>query len=275
MRPSRYANASSMFRYQNQGAVVPIFAAEISYCVYSSFRLHVTNYAEDGIGSAPYLLKGMYILSAGFDATNELRGYFDGGPTNLFGNLPLISGTVPNCLIDIRDQTVNLTPGTNAAVVSGTAVSGDVLSVTFTNPYATGFPFTVTYTAGSSETTTTLATGLANAINANTTAIANKITAASSTFNLTVTMPSIGTTMAFSKTGTGSEAVTFNPASGLVTGAITGGDLVSGNVYRLIGDGVPTAYTGFYKANGGSKYMNRLTGIEYRNTGTATAPVWS
>ncbi|MFO0906780.1 MAG: hypothetical protein U0835_00170 [Isosphaeraceae bacterium] len=262
-------------RLQNQGALVPIFAASLGYCVSSSFRLHVTNYAEDGVGSAPYLLKGLYILNAGFDATNELRGYFDGGPTNLFGNLPLISGSVPNCLIDIRDQTVNLTPGTNTAVVSGSAASGDVLTITFTNAYATGFPFTVTYTAGSSETTTTLAAGLAAAINAHATAIANKITATSSGFNLTVTMPSIGTTMAFSRTGTGSEAVAFNPASGVVSGAATGGQLVSGNVYRLAGVGAPTAYTGFYKANAGSEYVDLATGQRYRNTGTASAPSWT
>lgn len=72
---------------------------------------------------------------------------------------------------------------TATATIGGTTFnSGDIVALTFLNPAlsVTGdFPITVTYTLGAGETATTVATGLKNAINANSALAAAHLTAAS------------------------------------------------------------------------------------------------
>lgn len=75
-------------------------------------------------------------------------------------------------------QTAALANATATATIGGTIfVPGDQVSLTFNNFASIGFPQTVTYTLGSSETALTIAAGLAALINANTTLAAAALTA--------------------------------------------------------------------------------------------------
>lgn len=96
--------------------------------------------------------------------------------------------------------------GTYTITGSGFA-SGDTASITFTNSKVGGLPVTKTYTLGSGETVTTIATGLVNLVNADTTLADAQITAANVAGVLTVSeLGTVGNTTvlsgAFSAHGT-------------------------------------------------------------------------
>jgi hypothetical protein len=137
-------------------------------------------------------------------------------------------------------NTSALVNATVQATVAGAAFNaGDTVSLTFVNSSVTGLPITVLYTVVGGDTATTVATALTNLINANATLAAANISAASALGVLTISQQgAIGnnTMLLGVVTGTGSETVTFNPASG----QMSGGTGTPGIVFA----GAPLAYNG-------------------------------
>jgi hypothetical protein len=112
-------------------------------------------------------------------------------------------------------------PATETATITGTVAQGDVLTLTFTNSNLTGSPVTVSYTAPLAATTTTLATGLAAAINANTNLVAFGLSATSTTNVVTIAFPNTKGAITFAQSvTTGSETITL---SGNATEVLTFG----------------------------------------------------
>jgi hypothetical protein len=114
---------------------------------------------------------------------------------------------------------------TATATIGGSSfVSADVIALTFLNPALSitgSFPISVSYTLGGSDTATTIATALKNAINANAALVAANLTATSAGAVISIShQGSIGnqTSMVYGVTGTGNETVTFSPVSGDLTG---------------------------------------------------------
>jgi hypothetical protein len=139
---------------------------------------------------------------------------------------------------------LNTTAVANASIVTTIAgasfVNADTVSLLFANSSVSGFPILIVYTlVGGAETATTIATGLKNLINANATLAAAGVTAVSALGVLTISQPgAIGnSTQLFPAiTGTGSETIAFNPA----TGVMAGGDGTPGIIFA----GAPLAYNG-------------------------------
>jgi hypothetical protein len=146
--------------------------------------------------------------------------------------------------VDNGAYVLNTTAVANAAlsatIAGGSFVAADTVSLTFFNNQDSTFPLTVTYTlVGGAETATTVATGLKNAINANTKLSAVNLTATSALGVISIIMAGqIGnsTSLTSSTTGTGTETVTFNPVSGQMAGG-------AGTV-GIVFTGAPLAYNG-------------------------------
>ncbi len=137
--------------------------------------------------------------------------------------LTAIASVQQGLLVTLVENASPTSPACTAtATIGGTTLnSGDVVSLTFTNAAVSDFPVTVSYTLGASETTTTVAAGLTSAINANTTLAAAHVTATSAGAVVTVSqVGSVGnsTLLTAAVTGTGNETVTFDPATGLLSG---------------------------------------------------------
>ena len=107
--------------------------------------------------------------------------------------------------------------------ITGTLTVGDGLQLTATSTAITGSPVTVTYATKAGDTTTTMATGLAAAVNANAAIAAVGAYAVPSTNTVTLYWPStVSPTIVWSRavTGTGTEVLTLtsgSPASGGIT----------------------------------------------------------
>lgn len=102
--------------------------------------------------------------------------------------------------------------------IGGIVATGDVVTLTFTNSSFISFPVSITYTALSTDTLSSIATALTNAINANGTLYAAGITASSASAVIAISQAppsSVSTTVAFATTG--AETGTFNPTSGTLT----------------------------------------------------------
>lgn len=100
--------------------------------------------------------------------------------------------------------------GSIVAQVTGTVLSAaDTIGIKFSDPSVIGLPLTVTYTLGAGETTTSIATGLKNLINANSTLAGLGIAATASTSNITITGIKNSTQETSIATGTGNEVVLF------------------------------------------------------------------
>src|ERR1700693_2677993 len=147
-------------------------------------------------------------------------------------------------------NTTALANATATATIAGTTfVSGDTVTLRFNNPAVINFPVAVTYTIGSSETATTIATGLNNLINANAILAAANLTAISAAGVITISQQGLignGTTVSASvaaigsstamtgtATGTGNETVTIAPGSGSATATIAGTVFTSGDTVSL------------------------------------------
>jgi hypothetical protein len=147
-------------------------------------------------------------------------------------------------------NTTTLASASATATIGGSNFeAGDQVSLTFNNPAGIGFPVTVTYTLGSSETATTIATGLKALINANAVLSAANFTASSagavltlsqqgnvgnSTTLLAVVTPiGTSTSLTSSVTGTGNETVAIAPGSGSATATIGGSSFVNGDTVSL------------------------------------------
>src|SRR5262249_50973012 len=126
------------------------------------------------------------------------------------------------------------------ATLGGTTYSnGDVLTLTFSNAEVSVYQVPASFTLSGGATPTSAATGLAAAINATPTLTANNISATSSGAVITIVAPGTvanQTLVQFSKSGSGTETVTFNPPDGY----LSGGQGTAGIPFS----GAPVAYNG-------------------------------
>lgn len=110
------------------------------------------------------------------------------------------------------EQVRVLGSNTEGLVIGGTATNADTVRATFTSSALAGSPLTVSYTVGSGNTTAQMATGLANAINANGTLSGAGIVATASGSFVSVVQPSTLSPQAIlagSVTGAATETVAF------------------------------------------------------------------
>jgi len=166
-----------------------------------------------------------------------------------------------------------LTPATATATIGGsTFTSGDVVTIDILNPaISPPFPVTISYTLGSGESAASVASALNGLINSNATLIAANVSSTVLGAVLTVDhQGSIGNqTYLVGAVTTGSETITFAPASG---------DLAGGQGTFGAFTGAPTAYTGqgamvqvnsvcfqdgyfFFTAGSGKVYATTLNGL--------------
>lgn len=124
------------------------------------------------------------------------------------------------------------TSASETVTVGGTAHTGDACHLTFTSSALTGSPITATYTATGSDTLTTIATGLAAAVNANTVLSAAGIFANSLAAVVSVYQPAALSPQAtYTQTVTGTGATTTLTLS---TGAAVTAGLVLGGIWTGI-----------------------------------------
>ncbi|HIA53570.1 MAG TPA: LysM peptidoglycan-binding domain-containing protein [Candidatus Melainabacteria bacterium] len=120
--------------------------------------------------------------------------------------------------------------GNSTVTVAGTVTTGDVVSLTVENVNLSGGEETVFYTVAGGNTTTDIATGLKNAINASSNLAAIGVTSTSSA--AVVTIATAGTTYTTSTSGGATETLTLGTnANGnttlVVAGKATNGDTVT------------------------------------------------
>jgi YD repeat-containing protein len=121
--------------------------------------------------------------------------------------------------------------GNTTATVGGTVTAGDVTSLTVYSAGLTGGSKTVSYTAAGGNTLTSIATGLRNAINADTSLAAIGVTATSSA--AVVTIATAGTTYTTSTSGGATVTLTQGTnANGNSTVAV-GGRVTAGNTATI------------------------------------------
>lgn len=175
------------------------------------------------------------------------------------------------------------TPTPVKAVIGGTKTTGDVLTFTFTDVSLPGGSQNIAYTVQSADTLTTIASGLAAAVNTNANLRKLGVSAAATGTNIAMLSQSLNFT-AYSKSLSGGATETISlgtsyPQSGQVTlaGTVTPGQFVSlflsaqgvsqGYAQYIIqsGDTLTTAATGLKNAiNGSSIYTNRgITATSY------------
>lgn len=149
------------------------------------------------------------------------------------------------------------------ATITGTVAAADIINLIFTGSGISGSPVTVSYTALLGDTTTSVAAGLAAAINANsalslvglsatnTTNVVNvsgmggplgqvRITSSVSPGSETVTITTAPTTTATTSTAA-TETVTFTPSNGVMSGG-SGPVFASNNFEFISGGGQLTAF---------------------------------
>lgn len=128
---------------------------------------------------------------------------------------------------------------TCTATIGGTSfTSGDTVNLIFLNIFIPTFPLTISYVLGGGESANTVATALNGLINSNPTLGANNVSSSVSGNVLTIShIGNIGnsTNLTYGTAGSNGETITFNPASGY----LTGGDGTAGAF-----SGVPTVFTG-------------------------------
>lgn len=191
-------------------------------------------------------------------------------------------------------DTAALASATATATIAGTNfIAGDQVSLTFNNSNLAGFPVTVTYTLGSGESATTIATGLKNLINANATLIAANLTALSAlgviTFsqlgsngNLTTLSSSVvtvgnSTNLVGSTThlgvGGGNATVTIVPGTGSATATIGGSSFAATETVSLTFSNplIPTFPVKVtYTFGGGETAISIATGLTALINGNAS-----
>lgn len=147
-------------------------------------------------------------------------------------------------------NTTTLANATATATIGGSVfVPGDTVSLSVNNSSSIGFPVTVTYTLGSSETATTIAAGLKNLVNANAAFAAAGLTATSvgpivtisqqgnvgnsTTLLALITPIGLNTGLTASVTGTGNETVTIVGGTGSATATVGGSVFTAGDTVSL------------------------------------------
>jgi RHS repeat-associated protein len=116
-------------------------------------------------------------------------------------------------------ETISLTtstPGWRIAVIGGTKHTGDTLTITAYNPSLSGGTEAVNYSVLSSDTLTSIASGIASAVNSDSNLAAIGVTATSSAtvVNVQSTSPNL-TTYASSVSGGATETISLNSTSGV------------------------------------------------------------
>lgn len=143
------------------------------------------------------------------------------------------SGGVITLTIPVAAEPLTITPYVNKitpqATITGAVAAADVLNLIFTAAYLPGGAHTVSRTALLGETTTTLATNLAVAINADPVMIAAGITATSSTNHVNIAYQIAAGQIRFSSSvSPGAETVTWNTApTETIVLATTGSETVT------------------------------------------------
>lgn len=187
-----------------------------------------------------------------YNNVNELVGISVGGSTTFQGtaNKALISATVGSDVVTISQvvpissystsvsgssPTETLTAGTNtdgnvSITVGGTVTTGDVLSISVFNTSLSNGEETVSYTVLSGDTTSTIATGLKAAINADTHLQSLGLNATTS--GAVIAIAVTGTTFTQSSTGGGATVTLGFNNAGNTTAAI-GGTPASGNTITV------------------------------------------
>lgn len=253
-------------------------AVMVQYSSNYDVNLQITNREPTWVGQYPRVA---YFAQFGpFVGPGRLRGNIDGAYGTLF------VGTIPQAAdIDVWDGEVCLHPATETITIGGTGTSGHHINLIFTNIQMAsffGWPHTVSITCTGSQTPTSMALALANAINADISIYSAGIQAVASGASITIYemgQDANATTLTYTVTGTGSitETVAFG-AGGVLSGAISGGKVGGMGLYDLKTNGVPIngiGGTGWNKAPVGSTAKDYTTGIVYRNTGTLNSPTWT
>lgn len=117
----------------------------------------------------------------------------------------------PLTVVDANSNTTTLTyTGTSKATIGGTITVGNVLTITVHDAGLTGGQKAISYTVASGDTTTKIATGLKNAINADTSLQGIGVTATSSAAVVTLLSTSVNvTTYTQSTSGGATETITL------------------------------------------------------------------
>ncbi len=122
--------------------------------------------------------------------------------------------------------------GNSIATVSGTPTTGDIVSVTVSSDGLPGGQETVSYTVAGGNTTTDIATGIKNAINASSNLAAIGVTAISSA--AVVTLATAGTTYTSSTSGGATETLTLGTNANGNTTLVVGGKATNGDSVTVI-----------------------------------------
>jgi len=124
--------------------------------------------------------------------------------------------------------------GTENAVIGGTKTTGNTLTITVHDTGLTGGQEAVTYTVLSADTLTTIATGLAAAINADTHLQAIGVTATSASTVVSVKSTSVNaTTYIESTSGGATETITLSTSTNGIQTAAIGGTKTTGNTLTI------------------------------------------
>ncbi len=151
-------------------------------------------------------------------------------PSNFYADA-VYSTSVVGVPTETVTSSANLN-GNSTVTVGGTVTSGDVVSITVSNVNLPSGEETVSYTAAGGNTTTDIATGLKNAINASSDLTAIGVTATSSA--AVVTIATEGTTYTTSTSGGATETLTPGTnANGNLT-LVVGGKATNGDTVTVV-----------------------------------------
>jgi RHS repeat-associated protein len=146
-------------------------------------------------------------------------------------------------------ETITLTANQNPttyAIIDGTKTTGDVLTITCFDPALPGGHDAISYTVASADTITTITTGLASAINADSNLSSAGITATSNANAVTISSKSPNlTTYRQSLNSTATESISFTGLANNYYAATVGGTPHTGDVLTI------TAYDSYL--SGGQK----------------------
>lgn len=255
--------------FTNAGSAGGIPAIACAYTVNSNIRVNIGNIRHNNLVYAGPISS---VVNFGTDCQGSNK--FSGSIDNVTG--PLYTGTPPNNLNwDILDAAFPIQPGTNTLTIGGSVTTGDTVAITFTNANLAGLPVSASYTAAGGDSTTTIATALAAAINANSTLASNNIIATSSGAVVTTSEAGTWTKLTTISYVQGSNTETVAPSnSGVPSGSANGAVSTGPGIYRGYSPMAPTAQTGIGKAGPGSMMINSSTGREYIDSGPTSAPSW-
>ncbi len=217
-----------------------------------SASINATSYAESTNGGAKEtitLAPATGVVQNAYNAVNELTNINAGGLATFAGNSyqPLVSASISTSVVSPTVDSNTLSASTNAgatetlslgqyisgsqtATVGGTATTGDVLTITVENNALTGDSASATYTVPSgSPSTTTMAAGVAAAINADTQLQAIGVTATSAAAVVTI---AVSATSYTTTNGTTEILTVYPTANGTIAIAVSGSP-TTGDVVKI------------------------------------------